>query len=888
MRINTFIFSLIVCFPVLVTAKENAITNQPNTERIRSLPVGKSQGIQLIENKGQWESEIRYKAEIPGGAMFLTDKGFVYNYSSEHDLSEIQELKEAGKSVADAVIHMHAYKVNFLGVQSDVKYLPTDKSSTYNNYFIGNDRSKWAGNVGLYGEVVQQNIYQGIDLAVYSKGESMKYDFVVAPGADPAQIVLSFDGVRPELTKTGDLHIKTSVNEIIEKAPYTYQLIDGKKVAVASAYKLSNGRLSFEFPEGYNKALPLMIDPELVFCTYSGGTGSGSGYYGFSTTYDNAGNAYAGSGVYNTGWPVTVGAFQSNYSSLTGAQIVGINKYNATGTNLIYSTYYGGNSQDLPHAMRVNDQDELVIAGSTTSSTMPFTTGCYDSTLNGMDIFVAHFNSTGTALIGATYIGGSGTECNAFSLSGTDFVSNQNISSPVELNFDDNGNIWVVGNSSSSDFPVTANAQQSTNAGASDGVIFKLNPDCSSLLYSSFLGGSNNDAVFGIQFTSAGNLAVCGMTQSTNFPTTAGVLHSTAPGGSFDGFVSIIDATTGAVLQSTYLGTDNTDQAVQLQVDENDNIYVLGRTMGDYPVSTGVYSVTDGDVFIDKISDDLSSSLLSTRLGKVQGQAYQAYYPDGFLLDMCGNVYVTGLVPTSVFPISSISMPLSANAYQTTPANFWFGVLKPNFTDLLYGSYFGVEQDHSHCGVSRMDPNGVVYHSICNAQQYPFTTPGAWDSTYSGGGQDIVTFKFDFEATGVQSHIVLPPTENDSVCAPYTLQFNNNSTSPYSIEYSWNFNDGTTSTAISPTHVFTNPGIYQVILHAHSDSACIPDDYDTMTITVLQTVLPDITVQDTIVCSPEQSIDLSVTINNPSPNNTILWTPATGIIAGANQATVTV
>lgn len=120
------------------------------------------------------------------------------------------------------------------------------------------------------------------------------------------------------------------------------------------------------------------------------------------------------------------------------------------------------------------------------------------------------------------------------------------------------------------------------------------------------------------------------------------------------------------------------------------------------------------------------------------------------------------------------------------------------------------------------------------------------------------------------------------------MTFNNNSTSPYTMNYIWDFGDGTTSTATSPSHTYTNPGVYNIILHAHSDSACITDDYDTMTLTVLQTVLPDITVHDTIICSPEQSIDLSVTIHNPSPNNTILWTPPTGILAGADQPVVTV
>jgi gliding motility-associated-like protein len=849
--------------------------------------IPKSEGLNFVENKGQWVEQAKFKAEIPGGVMFVTNQGFVYNYVQQSDLNRIHELThEPGHNLSNEIVHQHAYKVNFSGANANVKYTQTDKRSNYNNYFIGNDQSKWASNVGLFGKVTQQNVYNGVDVSIYSKKGSLKYDFVVAPGADANQIALTFEGVQPLLTAEGNLKLKTSVNEVIEQAPYTYQMINGKETAVKSKYKLNNGKLSFEFPEGYDHQAELIIDPVLVFATYSGGTSASN--YSDATTYDQDGNLYAGAYAFGIGWPVTTGAFQTTFGN--GGTDAAINKYNELGSALIYSTYYGGNGTDLPHAMIVNDQNELILVGSTTSSNLPVNSTAYDTQINGGgDIYVAHFNATATSLIGATYIGGSGTEPTGIGFNGSFWSNqNQNTTSPVEVNFDATGNIWVVSSTPSNDFPVTANALQSTyGGGASDGVLFKLNPTCSTLMYSSYIGGTGSDAVSGIKFNSADNLIICGATQSSNFPTTAGVLHATAPGGTTDGFVSIVNAGTGAMMISTFVGTDNEDHAVNLALDESDNVFVLGRTLGNYPVSAGVYNMANSDVFIDKLNPTLTTSLQSTRVGNPQGGAN--YFPTAFLHDVCGNTYVAGLNAVA-------GLPTTADAFQTNYTKFWFVVLEPNFSDILFGSYFGapgdgIYSDHTHVGVNRLDPEGVVYHSVCaNAPTGTFpTTPGSYAPAKQNSGQDIISYKFDFEATGVTSGFALDPSinANDTGCAPYNVKFHNTSTS--SETYVWDFGDGTpTSTVIDPTHVFVTPGVYTVTLYAHADSSCITDDTAYMTITVLKTELPDIVVQDTTLCSYQQSIVIGVQINNPSINNTILWQPATGILSNPTLAQITV
>jgi len=1376
---------------------QKPLRNHPATGQ-HSIDVKRPE-VQFVENKGQWNNEIKYKTNVRNGAMFITDKGFVYNYANAEEFKALAEDHDndhfSPEKKKDQIIHMHAYRVNFLGANKGIRYTTAQKDKTYFNFFIGNDHSKWQSRVGLYGKITQGNVYNGIDVSIYSHKDGLEYDFNVNAGADPNQIRLSFEGVSPTIDKEGNLFIKTSVNEVKELAPYTYQVINGVKKTVPSRYKMEKGVLSFEFPQGYDKNEMLVIDPVLVFATFSGGGGNGNGYYAYSSTYDALGNMYASCGAYNIGWPTSPGAYQVVFNGAQNSGLsreVGINKYNASGNSLIYSTYYGGNLNEFPHAMKVNDKGELVLVGSTNSTNLPLTTGCYDNTLGGIsDIFVAHFNLDGTNLIGSTYLGGSGTEPTAFSFTGTNAITDNNAgyTSPLEVTNDAQGNIWVVGNTNSADIDIVGASSQNTytvkkwicqgssfvfgtqtltatgyytqtfptpggcdsvvklyltvgpaiidtiyksicpgttyqfasqalgtsgtythifsssfgcdstvvlhlsikpyitaavskaicpgtsyqfgpvaltnpgvyvdtfptsgcdsiatltlsikpyqtrtvsqeicagktytfgttvlhNAGtyvdtfASNGcdsivtlnltvnpyvrdtvqatfctgttykfgdlsvttpgtyidtfaslsgcdrivvlqlsngtvnkykyypticqggsytfgaqtlttpgdythtfttsgcdsmvtvhleyrpniinsvtayfcpggnyqfgsqtlttpgtythafptsgcdsvvtltlnesipyndtiavsicqgtgyafgsttlitagtythtfasslgcdstvtvhldflpyittfltdsicdgatyifgtqtltnsgtylniyptsgcdsvvtlnlfirpvdtftftenycagsnyyfadtvindpgtyyhtfqagsgcdsivrlvlsgawvnantlsggidvVLFQLDSTCSTLLYSSYMGGTGNESPTGLIFNNAGNLILSGITNSTNFPITSSTLHPTYQGGVFDGFVSIVNPAYGTMVASTYIGTNSTDQAVGVQVDDQDNVYVLGRTTGGggYPITAGAWvGSANGDVFVDNLTPQLDASIQSTRLGNNGGQQF---FPDAFLVDICNNVYVAGYY-------AQAGLPVTANAQQPTQASFWFGVIEPDFAGLLYGSYFGNAGtgDHGHCGVSRMDPNGIVYHSICcSSNTYPGTAGHYAPTKNAAVGQDIISFKFNFEATGVQSNFELAPNQNDTGCAPYTVTFVNTSTS--ALTYLWDFDDNTTSTAANPTHTFTDTGTYKVMLIATNPNTCITDDTSYFTIRVEKAVLPDLTVHDTVMCAFEQNIELHVQINNPSANNIIKWGPATGIVGASNLSTVTV
>lgn len=859
-------------------------------------------GFDFVENKGQWADSVRYAAQLPGGMLHIANSGFAYYYALEADLRRINDKKEQGQMVDSEQVHIHNYRVSYVGGNDHISYTTADKRNNYINYFYGQDKAKWQGHIGLYGKVVQHNVYDGIDVAVYSKDKSLKYDFIVAPGSDPTLIKMKFEGVNPVLTAEGHLKITTSVNEITEQAPYAYQVINGVAVQVPCHYQLNNDQITFALPDGYNPGYALVIDPELVFTTFSGAGDFFSGYFSYCTTYDKQGSLYAAavpSRFFWTPppqWPTTPGAFQEAWTTIYEPMTC-INKYTPDGSDLVFSTYFGGSGpNDLPHSMIVNDEHELILAGSTGSFNLPVTTGCFDSTKSGgTDIFIAHFNEDGSNLVGATYMGGNiGNSINAIDLFSTSGFSNQNKTSPIELALDDSGNIWVVSNTSTSDFPVSANAFQPTiGGGNADGVVFALNPECTELVYGSFVGGNHTDVVYGIQFNSSGNVVICGGTKSNNFPTTADAFKTTAPGsGDWDGFVAIVNPTSGALLSSTYLGTDQDDQATHVQVDVADNVYILGRTFGDYPIAPGVYDMPGTDLFIHKLSPSLSNSLSSTRLGNPQTSG-TAFFPTAFLVDECTNTYITGLSGTYTVPLSN--MPLSDDAFQTTPGNFWFGVLEPNFGGLLFGTYYGrvhgngINGDHTHTGSNRLDPEGILYQSLCvSSNDYPGTSPDSWSEfNQNNVGQDIVSFKFAFNLAGVSSGFLLPEGQNNTGCAPFDVQFENTST--MAIDYVWDFGDGSPqSYEQNPSHTYTIPGTFTVALYAYNDTACIRADTSYATITVFDPQLPDISVTDTLICTEEGQVSLMVQLNNPSANNYFKWQPFTGILGPDDQQTVIV
>ena len=847
--------------------------------------------VKFTENKNQWNSNILYHAFLDGGSMFLETNAFTYNFYDQEALHHNHVLKQNDKPLP---VNSHAFRVEFRNAEADVKHISKQKTADYNNYFIGNDRSRWASHVNNYKEIVYDGIYSGIDLQVIGMQNSLKYNFYVSPFVDANVIQMKYEGVEDLSLEKGALKIKTSINEITEQNPYAYQWIGGRKVEVPCEFVLDNNIVSFSFPSGYDKKYELVIDPVLIFACSSGSTADN---FGMTATYDAQGNLYSGGTVFAQGFPTTLGAIDVTYNGIvaSGRTDVVITKYDSSGTFLQYSTYFGGaTSTEVVSSIIVNAQDELVLYGVTGSSDFPMGPNAYDSTFaggtflnyapngtqynNGMDLYVSKFNATGTNLLASTYIGGISND--GVNSSAT-LVYNYGDYYRGEIQVDPFGNCYVASCTYSVDFPTTSGVAQPSLSGGLDGVVFKFDSNLSNLLWSTYIGGNADDACYAIALDDSLNVYVTGGTASANYPTTAGAISTTYNGGQTDGFVSKIKNDGSLVLNSTFVGTPAYDQSFFVQLDKDFDVYIVGQTLGVMPVSAGVYSNANSGQFIWKMTNDLSSQIFTTIFGN--GNNSINISPSAFLVDYCENIYVSGWGGHILQGVPTNNMPLTANAVQSTTDgfNFYLFVLSTNATSLLYATYFGgaSSQEHVDGGTSRFDKKGIIYQSVCAGcggnDDFP-VTPGSWPYTapnytpYTPGVPSTGinmnsncnngTFKFDFQIPIADANFTVDYLEG---CAPLTVEFENQSTVGGS--YMWNFGNGdTTSTVFNPIRTYPIPGTYLVELYIFNPASC--NIWDTAYQYV--TVHPAITADFDFVSVPCSN---QVTFNDSSALAPVSW-----------------
>ncbi|UOQ65813.1 gliding motility-associated C-terminal domain-containing protein [Hymenobacter volaticus] len=523
----------------------------------------------------------------------------------------------------------------------------------------------------------------------------------------------------------------------------------------------------------YNRHLPLTIDPTVIFSSYTGAT---SDNWGFTATYDAQGNMYSGGIVFGAGYPTTVGAFSTTFSGIID---IGIIKYNTATTGSaarVWATYIGGSQVDFPHSLVVNNQGELALLGTTASPDYPTSATAYDRTFNGgtpispsgfssfsggSDLVVTRLSADGSALLGSTYLGGDGND-GLLDIT-TSLVRNYGDSFRGDILLDANNNMYLASSTTSANFPTSNGLGGAYRGGTHDAVVCKLNSTASTLLWSSFVGGAGADAAYSLQLDTAGGLYVSGGTTSTNFPTTAAALNPTAQG-SVDGFVARINSAGNLIQHATYLGTSSYDQTYFLQLDGSGAVYVLGQTLGSYPVTSGRYQNAGGKQFIHKLTPDLTTTDFSTVFGS--GRSTIDISPTAFLVDQCNRIYVSGWGGSanqySVFANgNTFNLPVTPTAVQSTTdgADFYLMQLAPDATRLDYATFFGQSGggDHVDGGTSRFDPRGFVYQAVCACgRTNGFPVPpgaGTYSSTSGYFNCNNAAFKFNFETVNVVAGI---------------------------------------------------------------------------------------------------------------------------------------
>jgi gliding motility-associated-like protein len=848
--------------------------------------------IKFIENKGQWPSECLYKSEFKTGAFFIEKNGFSVVLNDTADLRTIAENAHGPKKGRNPNITLHSfcYKVKFVGSVGAKQIIPEKKEDSYNNYFVGTDSKNWAGNCRLYGAVTLKEIYPGVDIRFYNTGSNLKYDFIVDAGVNTDIIELAYEGVNQLKKVNEQLQIFTSLGVVKELAPYSYALTALGRKEVKASYLINDNRVRFKIENLYGALNKLIIDPTLVFSTF---TGSTSDNFGFTATPAPDGSFFAAGIDFGTGFPVNAGAYSINNAG--GAFDIGIFKFSANGVNRLYATYLGGNGSDQPHSLICDKQGNLIVYGRSNSSNYPIQTNI-PNTGSNFDLVVTKFNANGNALIGSTKIGGSGMDGVNIEVNGVGNNSlkrNYSDDAKSEVMIDSSDNIILVGSTQSTNFP-TVSPFQPNNAGLQDAVILKLTPNVDAITFSSYFGGASDDAAFVTKINPVnGSIVIAGATASTSLPGVMAPAISTTNLGAIDGFVSIINPNGSTVTKTTFIGTSGFDLIFGVAFDKLGFIYINGTSTGSMPVINALFSNANGKQFISKINPDLSSYVYSTKFGPNVPEPNLC--TSAFLVDRCENVYVSGWggnVNGGYANSGTNDLPL-INALPggttTDGSDFYFFVLRKNAESQLFGSYFGQSGgvgEHVDGGTSRFDENGKIYQSICANCSSPGvtfpTTPGVWSTTNNGGNCNLAAVKIDMDFSGVAAQVQssINSVAGDTLaCVPVNVVFKDLKLKGQT--YYWQIQNtappnnilaNATTTIPQFAFTFTQVGIYRVRLIAEDLLTCNLRDTSYVNITI--TDRKAIPVVDIIKTAPCGMFNFEFK-NNSTTNDGSLFKPKT-------------
>jgi hypothetical protein len=564
----------------------------------------------------------------------------------------------------------------------------------------------------LYSKVRFQQIYPGIDLVYYGNQRRLESDFVVSPHADALKIRMAIDGAEASLNDSGDLELHLPKGDFRFRRPVSYQDIDGIRKEVPSSYVLEASQVSLKLGE-YDHTRTLVIDPQLEYSTFLGGSGDEQGN---GIAVDSSGNAYVTGFTTSSDFPTTAGVFQSSNSG-AGFDEVFVTKIDPTGTSLIYSTYLGGSGNDTGYGIAVDSSGNAYVTGESGSNNFPTTPGVIQPAplLANAHPFVTKLNATGSALVYSTYLGGSSLDYG------------------YGIAVDGSGNAFIVGGTQSDDFPTTAGAFQTNLKGQSDAFVAKVNSTGTALLYSTYLGGTGNElcqsqGCVGLAIDSTGSAYVAGFTTSTDFPITAGAFQtSNSAGLTGIGFVSKLNAAGSALVYSSYLGSSNGTVCASIAVDTSGDAYVTGDTESGFPITPGALDSTDpafgaNKAFVTEFNPTGTALIYSTYLGGNSSTNGSAV-----VVDTSGNAYVTGTTMSSNFPTTSGALRTSLSG----ASDAFVSKLNPTGSALIYSTYLGGGHDESGQWLAITNTGDVYVTGSTSSSDFP-TTAGAFQTTKAG------------------------------------------------------------------------------------------------------------------------------------------------------------
>lgn len=658
--------------------------------------------LPFIKNDGQVDQQVMFYATTFAGTVFVTEVGLTYAF--------IEGASQEGSVQGVAV------KEKFL-TEETLRPTGLDKSDAVVNYFVG-AKDRWRSHIPTYDAVGFGEVWPGIEIQLRAIGKNVEKLFIVQPGGAVEDIRLGLEGVRSlKVGEVGELLLEIELGTLAMTRPLAYQEIGALRKPVEASYSVVGNTYGFEVGD-YDPRYALVIDPILA-STFIGAGDSDFASIG-AIALDSFGDVFVAGGTRSINYPTTAGALDTSFN---GNFDLFVSKLDSSLSFLLASTFIGGSSDEFVFAIALDSFGDVFVTGHTRSTNYPTTAGAFDTTHNGgIDGFVTKLkNDLSPPLLASTFIGGSGSDA------------------ATAIALDSFGDVLVSGSTESTNYPTTAGGLDTSLDGIGDAFVSKFDSSLSSLLASTFIGGSDDafpigESATGIALDTFGDVFLSGITASTNYPTT-GSAFDTSFNGLFDVFVSKLDSSLSSILASTFIGGSSNDQPRAIAIDSLTNVFVTGMTFSfNFPTTAGAFDTSFNgsfDIFVSKLDSSLSSLLASTFIGGSGSDLHPSR--GGLALDSTNSVFVTGLTRSANFPTTAGAFDESFDG----PADGFVSKFDSNLS-LLASTVIGGSSFDVTSGITLDSAGDVLVTGATTSTDYP-TTVGAFDESFNGSA-DVIVF----------------------------------------------------------------------------------------------------------------------------------------------------
>ncbi len=608
--------------------------------------------ILFAENRGQCAPEVLFQARIPGLIGSVLSDGFLLEMTGGEEVSSL--------------------RVRFVGAASTARAEGLEPRAARAHFLLGAEPAAWTRDVATFARVRVRGLYPCVDLELHENEGRIEYDLLLARGADPEAIALALEGAGTEIDGAGRLVARSGARTLIQLAPLAWQVTpDGARRALECSWRaLGPGRFAFELA-GHDRSLPTVVDPVLVYSTYVGGSNADAARGVF---VDELGEVYVTGWARSSDFPLSPGALDSSRHGQEGV----VFKLDASGRELRYATYFGGRGDDEGAAIAVDARGQAWVVGTTDSPDFPAAREpSTHASSGGTEAFALRLSADGSSILNGTLLGGAGDD------------------SACGLALSREGGITLVGTTRSRDFPVSFRAFAREPRGGQDVFVTRLDARGEGLVYSTRLGGSEDDEGCGIAVDGEGAAYVTGRTHSRDFPTTLGALDREHC--SLDGFAAKFSSGGVTLVYSTYLGGRGADQGTAITVDEGHRAVIVGWTESqDFPLTAGGPGGRR-DGFAVRLSETGNALQFATRLG---GSGMDECL--GVALDARNSPWIVGRTGSGDFPRSEDALLASLGG----GADAFLVGLDPARGGVVHASVLGGQGGDELCAV-HADPSGA-------------------------------------------------------------------------------------------------------------------------------------------------------------------------------------